>query len=109
MSRLVGVLISVCQAVAFAHSRGIVHRDLKPANILVSWDGDIKIADFGIATLRRDRPADLVARPSTVRGTPSFMSPEQIRGEDLDQRSDLFALGLVIATTSISSASISDW
>jgi serine/threonine-protein kinase len=75
------------------HGRGTVHRDLKPANILLGRGGEVKIADFGIA-LERTGPA--LTQPGIMLGSPPYMSPEQIMGEPVDYRSDLFSLGVVL-------------
>ncbi|MEZ4297375.1 MAG: serine/threonine-protein kinase [Polyangiaceae bacterium] len=74
---------------------GIVHRDIKPSNILVSWTGDVKLGDFGIAAAldRRERTLD-----GSIKGTPAYMGPEQLRGEPLDARADIFALGCTLAS-----------
>ncbi len=90
---------SVARGLAHAHERGIVHRDIKPANILVSRRGDVKIFDFGIAQRSSDEPVGLSAprlEDVTAFGTPAYMSPEQILGETVDARSDIFALGVVL-------------
>jgi serine/threonine-protein kinase len=88
-----------CQALDYAHHRrgpdgtplGIVHRDVTPRNVLLSWSGEIKLTDFGIAALAHD----VVGARSAI-GTPAYMAPEQARGEPTDARSDLYALGLVL-------------
>jgi serine/threonine protein kinase len=79
----------LAEALDYAHAQGIVHRDVKPSNIILAEDGYSKIADFGIAKLNAP---DLVQARRTV-GTPAYMSPEQLRGDPVDGRSDLFSLG----------------
>jgi serine/threonine protein kinase len=85
------VLEQICDGLAFAHQNGIVHRDLKPANIHLLPDGQVKIMDFGLA---RMSGSDMT-RTGLVMGTPHYMSPEQVRGEHVDARSDVFSLGCV--------------
>ena len=74
-------------ALDYAHAREIVHRDIKPANILVTHQGEMKITDFGIARIASSK----MTQTGTVMGTPSYMSPEQVRGESIDGRSDQFS------------------
>ena len=90
--------VALARALALAHDRGILHRDLKPENVVRRPDGEVKILDFGLArALVPDTPATPPLTEDGARlGTPLYMSPEQLRGEALDGRSDLFALGLVI-------------
>ena len=85
------VMEQICEAVAFAHARTIVHRDLKPANIFILPNGQVKILDFGLARLEQ---SDMTATGMIV-GTPNYMAPEQIRGQRVDGRADVFALGAV--------------
>jgi serine/threonine protein kinase len=80
------------QGLEAAHSGNIIHRDLKPENILINRDGQLKIADFGLAILQDETK---VTNKSSIVGTPAYMSPEQIRGESLTNRSDLFTLGII--------------
>ncbi len=82
----------ICGGLAFAHANGVVHRDLKPANIHVTAAGQVKILDFGLARLS----ASDLTRTGIVMGTPNYMSPEQVRGDRSDARSDVFSLGCVL-------------
>lgn len=87
------VALAVCEALAASHARGIVHRDVKPANIIVADDGGVKLTDFGIA---RVLAAEGVTAPGVIVGTATYMAPEQVRGDRLDGRADLYALGVVL-------------
>ncbi|NEB21329.1 serine/threonine-protein kinase, partial [Streptomyces coelicoflavus] len=94
---VVDIAEQVASALAYTHEQGIVHRDLKPANIVRTADGTVKICDFGIARLGHD--AGFTARltgTGIAMGTPHYMSPEQIGGDEVDLRSDLYSLGCVL-------------
>jgi serine/threonine-protein kinase len=86
------IALQVARALNHAHFRGIIHRDIKPANVMISKRGDVKLMDFGIA---RDETLSDLTETGTGLGTPSYMSPEQILGDKLDQRTDLWSLGVV--------------
>ncbi len=81
----------ICRGLDYAHSNGIVHRDIKPANIMITGNGTVKIMDFGIA-----KSGGQVTNTGQVLGTPNYMAPEQVKGKQLDGRSDLFSLGVIL-------------
>jgi serine/threonine-protein kinase len=85
--------VRVSAALAYAHAVGIIHRDIKPSNILLTREGQVKVVDFGIARMEE---GEELTRTGAFVGTPAYMSPEQILGERLDGRSDVFSLGVVL-------------
>lgn len=84
----------ILDGVGYAHKKGILHRDIKPANIIISNDGTPKILDFGIAQIMNKKVEE--ESTSLIMGTPSYMSPEQVKGEALDSRSDVYSLGVLL-------------
>jgi len=97
------IALQIAEALEAAHGRGIIHRDLKPANLMLDPDGQAKVLDFGIAKPARTATADrtrTLTRPPTragvLMGTPTYMSPEQVRGQGVDKRSDIWAFGVVL-------------
>ena len=99
--RALPMLVQMCLALEEAHEAGIVHRDIKPENVIVSKGTDgadyIKVLDFGLALFREQGPDQAnITQQGNVIGTPYYMSPEQIRGEEVDQRADIYALGATL-------------
>jgi eukaryotic-like serine/threonine-protein kinase len=88
--RVLEIAHQLCAGLAAAHAEGVLHRDLKPANVLIDEDGRVRITDFGIAVATSD------PRTQTVAGTPGYMAPEQLAGEPLSERTDVYALGVVL-------------
>jgi serine/threonine protein kinase/tetratricopeptide (TPR) repeat protein len=109
-SEVIDIATSVAQALSAAHAKGIVHRDLKPANVMLTNDGRVKVLDFGLAKMNRvaderidgdavtdgDEATDVQTREGVVMGTMPYMSPEQLQGQPLDHRTDLFSLGVML-------------
>jgi len=93
VGRTISIAKQVCEGLAEAHSLGIVHRDLKPQNIMVDEGGNVRIMDFGIA---RSLLTKGVTAAGVMIGTPEYMSPEQVEGKPVDQRSDIYSLGIIL-------------
>jgi len=90
----VNVMTQVAAALKKAKSLGVVHRDIKPENIMLSTDGEVKVADFGLARLSMDKQRTDLTQIGVTMGTPLYMSPEQIEGGDVDHRADLYSFGV---------------
>jgi len=102
LARRLRIMHQICQAIGFAHARGVLHRDLKPANVLIGEHNEVLVTDWGLAIplpgnageeLRRVMPSGI---DQLSAGTPLYMSPEQERGDPLDQRSDVYTLGIML-------------
>lgn len=95
VERAVKITLGICDALDTMHKRGIVHRDLKPENVMVGPDDSIKLIDFGIAMKEDARRLTFVNLSATL-GTPDYISPEQVKGQRGDQRSDIYAVGIML-------------
>ncbi|MGB2956121.1 MAG: protein kinase [Anaerolineales bacterium] len=93
IQKAVAICEQVCEGLTEAHSLGIVHRDLKPSNIMIDKEGNARIMDFGIARSLQEKG---VTGSGVMIGTPEYMSPEQVEGKEADQRSDIYAVGIVL-------------
>ncbi len=102
LRRRLEIFVSICQAIAFAHSRGVIHCDLKPGNVMIGDYGEVMIMDWGLAVFKSDRDAGNAGHvpyaPGEVRGTPAFMAPEQAAGRNdlIDERTDIYCLGAIL-------------
>jgi eukaryotic-like serine/threonine-protein kinase len=95
VERAVSIALGICDALDYMHKHGVVHRDLKPENIMVGENDSIKLIDFGIAMKEDARRLTFTAISPTL-GTPDYISPEQVKGQRGDQRSDIYALGVML-------------
>src|SRR5256712_4738919 len=93
LPRTLRIMDQTCSALQFAHERNVVHRDIKPANLMLTADDTVKITDFGTAKILQ---FGTVQQTAHVMGTPSYMSPEQVKGRAVDGRSDIFSLGVML-------------
>ena len=93
LPRTLRILEQTCSALQFAHERNVVHRDIKPANLMLTADDTVKVTDFGTAKILQ---FGTVQQTAHVMGTPSYMSPEQVKGRAVDGRSDIFSLGVML-------------
>jgi predicted Ser/Thr protein kinase len=89
--KLINIGTQICTGLDYAHTKKVIHRDIKPSNIMIGPDGTVKIMDFGIA-----KAGASLTHTGEVLGTPNYMSPEQVRGKDLDGRTDLFSTGVIL-------------
>jgi hypothetical protein len=99
MSTKLDIIEQVCAALGYAHLQGMIHRDVKPANVIVQRDGLVKLLDFGIARTGQQPGQPLaqgMTRTGTLVGTPAYMAPERLRGEQFDGRSDIFSAGVML-------------
>ncbi|WP_164103130.1 serine/threonine-protein kinase [Candidatus Laterigemmans baculatus] len=96
VEQAVVVMRSVAEALSAASAEGIVHRDIKPENVMINSRGEVKVADFGLARVIQGEPEHQLTQVGMTMGTPLYMSPEQVQGRDVDVRSDLYSLGVMM-------------
>lgn len=93
LDEALGIATQIAEGLHEAHEQGVVHRDIKPQNILLTSKGQVKILDFGLASLTG---RSKLTKTGTTLGTPAYMAPEQLEGRDVDRRADIWALGCVL-------------
>ncbi|MFN2638360.1 MAG: serine/threonine-protein kinase, partial [Gemmatimonadaceae bacterium] len=89
-----GISRQICRGLQAAHEQGIIHRDIKPQNVLIDAKGEVKLMDFGIA--RMTETSEAMTQAGLIVGTPHYMSPEQVEGKQLDPRSDVYSIGVLM-------------
>ena len=92
----VDAIIQVIAGLSAAQAAGILHRDIKPGNCFIDADGTVKVGDFGLSISTLARDGTRLSQTGTIRGTPEFASPEQLRGDQLEVRSDIYAVGATL-------------
>ena len=92
VDKTIDLMLQVCDAIGYAHKSGIIHRDIKPANIMIVDKRYVKVMDFGIA---RIASSDMT-QVGKIMGTPNYMSPEQVMGAKVDNRTDIFSMGVIL-------------
>ncbi|MBM3368546.1 MAG: serine/threonine protein kinase [Betaproteobacteria bacterium] len=91
LKEVIHIMGELCDALHFAHDAGIIHRDIKPANVMIDSKGRVKLTDFGVARITDlERTVSERTQAGTILGTPAYMSPEQVQGQPLDRRTDIF-------------------
>lgn len=95
VKRMLQIFVDICKGVGYAHSRDVIHRDLKPANILINDNDEVKIVDFGLAAAASSADSR-ITRTGILVGTPTYMAPEQVRARAIDQRTDIYSLGILL-------------
>jgi serine/threonine-protein kinase len=90
----IGITRQICRGLHAAHEQGIIHRDIKPQNVLIDAKGEIKLMDFGVA--RMAEAPEAMTQAGLIVGTPHYMSPEQVQGKQLDARTDVYAMGVLL-------------
>lgn len=95
LGRIFTLMLELLDALDFAHEAGVIHRDVKPANVMINAAGHAKLADFGVARITDEQSGE-ATRVGAMVGTPSHMSPEQIQGQQIDRRTDIFSAGVVL-------------
>ncbi len=101
LTRLMQIFLQVAQAVGYAHAKGVVHRDLKPGNVMLGEHGEVQVLDWGLAKVLDHRSVETsasieITRAGQILGTPAYMAPEQVDGSEVDQRADVYALGVML-------------
>lgn len=89
----ISIVVEICRAVAHAHGKGIIHRDMKPENVMIDGEGDVFVMDFGLARAIQEPGLTVTG---TIMGSPVYMSPEQLAAESLDERTDIYSIGLIL-------------